>query len=46
MGKMKLVYFDAAGKAEISRLILAYAGADYEDVRIDAKNWPEIKESE
>ena len=30
---MKLVYFNGRGLAETSRLVLAYAGADYEDFR-------------
>ena len=31
---IKLTYFDARGRAETSRLILAYAGVDYQDERI------------
>jgi len=40
-GKMpssiKLTYFDARGRAETSRLILAYAGVAYEDERITGR---------
>jgi hypothetical protein len=31
---LKLVYFDGQGRAEISRLMLAFGGIDFEDVRI------------
>lgn len=29
----KLIYFNARGIAEVSRLLFAYAGVDYEDFR-------------
>ena len=31
---IKLTYFDVRGRTEISRLILAYAGVDYQDERL------------
>ena len=31
---MKLTYFDVRGRTEIARLILAYAGVDYQDERL------------
>ena len=31
---IKLTYFDARGRAETSRLILAFAGAAFEDERL------------
>ena len=40
---MRLTYFDGAGRAELSRLILAAAGIAYEDRRIDAQDWKELK---
>uniref|UniRef100_A0AC34FAU5 Glutathione S-transferase n=1 Tax=Panagrolaimus sp. ES5 TaxID=591445 RepID=A0AC34FAU5_9BILA len=43
MPKVKLVYFDARGLAEASRLILHYAKVDFEDVRIQHADWPALK---
>ena len=43
MGKIKLIYFDARGRAELSRLILAQAGQEYEDVRVKKEEWPSMK---
>ena len=43
MGKMKLYYFNLRGRAELSRLILAQGGADYEDTRIEREDWPKLK---
>lgn len=42
----KLVYFNARGRAEHIRLIFAYAGVEYEDVRIPKEKWPEYKKSQ
>ncbi len=42
--KIRLTYFDGAGRAELSRLILAAAGLDYEDRRIDNEQWMRMKE--
>jgi len=39
----KLTYFNGRGLAETTRLILAQAGVDYEDVRIEKDKWPELK---
>jgi len=36
MPEIKLTYFNARGRAELSRLILAYAGAEYNDDRLTA----------
>ena len=33
------------GRAELARLILAYAEADYEDCRMDMEEWEELKPS-
>ncbi|XP_055328745.1 hematopoietic prostaglandin D synthase-like [Paramacrobiotus metropolitanus] len=41
--KYKLVYFDARGRAEPARWVLAYAGVDYEDHRIPKDQWPTLK---
>ena len=43
--KLKLTYFGLRGRGEASRLLLAYAGAEYEDHRITFEQWPELKPS-
>jgi glutathione S-transferase len=45
MSKPKLIYFNLRARAEVSRLILAAAGVEYEDVRVDFSRWPEMKPS-
>jgi glutathione S-transferase len=39
----KLIYFNGRGRAEPARLILAYAGAQYNDHRIESAEWPSLK---
>lgn len=41
----KLTYFNFKGLAEPIRFLLNYGGIEFEDVRIDRENWPQIKES-
>merc|ERR1712156_791235 len=41
--KIKLTYFNVRGRAEPSRLILAQAGVEYEDIRIEREDWPKYK---
>lgn len=41
MVNYKLHYFNGRGRAEISRLIFAAAGAKYDDIRLD--DWPKTK---
>ncbi|XP_064617899.1 glutathione S-transferase 1-like [Liolophura sinensis] len=51
MSKYRLTYFDARGRAEVSRLLFAAAGKAYEDIRIPVsevrnkhQDWLSIKE--
>jgi len=39
MPSYKLYYFDGRGRAELSRLIFAAAGQEYEDVRVAQDQW-------
>jgi len=41
----KLTYFNDRGRAELARIIFAYAGVDYEDIRVEREDWPGMKES-
>ncbi|XP_064627122.1 S-crystallin SL11-like [Lineus longissimus] len=43
MPSYKLHYFNARGFAEISRLLFAAAGVEYDDIRYDRVSWPEAK---
>ncbi len=43
MSQLKLNYFDAKGRAELSRLILAQSGTAYDDHRINFSDWPNLK---
>ena len=45
MAPVKLTYFNLKGRAELSRLILAEAGVDYEDCRLERDEWAQLKES-
>lgn len=45
MPHYKLIYFNARGKAEPIRLLFAEANVPYEDIRVDQKDWPEMKPS-
>ena len=42
---MKLTYFNGRGRAEVSRLILAHAGVEYEDKRVEFSEWAALKSS-
>merc|ERR1712061_499784 len=41
--KIKLFYFNTEGRAELTRMILAQAGVEFEDVRIKRDDWPAMK---
>ena len=44
--KLKLTYFAGRGRAEVARLILAAGSVQYENVRVEEKDWPALKSSE
>lgn len=47
MPTYKLIYFEAKGRAELTRLVFAAGGVKYEDKRIDRiDDWPKVKASE
>lgn len=41
----KLTYLDKQGKGEPIRLLLAYGGIDYEDVRVEMDDIPKMRSS-
>ena len=41
--KIKIIYFNARGGAEVARLILAQAGVEFEDCRVERVDWPKLK---
>jgi len=41
--KIKLTYFNVRGRAEVSRLMLAHKGVEYEDNRITGDQWKALK---
>lgn len=43
MRKMKLSYFNLYGRAEPIRIMLNYFKVDYEDERVEFKDWPAMK---
>ncbi|KAJ8022783.1 putative glutathione S-transferase 5 [Holothuria leucospilota] len=45
MPTYKLTYFNAKARGETARWIFALAGQEYEDNRIDLKDWPEVKKN-
>jgi len=38
-----LYYFDAKGRAEPMRILLAHAGVEYTDKRLERKEWGNMK---
>ncbi|XP_050315263.1 glutathione S-transferase-like [Anthonomus grandis grandis] len=45
MPSYKLTYFDIPGIAQHIRYILSYANQPFEDVRLNSKEWPKLKEN-
>ena len=43
MVSYRLTYFNGRGRAEVSRLIFAAVGQQFEDVRIEPNDWPTFK---
>ena len=41
----KVHYFNSRGAAECIRQILVVAGQDFEDVRVNQEDWPQLKAS-
>jgi len=41
--KMKLVYFNIRGRGEILRQVMVVGGMEFEDERIEFKDWPALK---
>ena len=41
--KYKLIYFPVTARAEMTRLMFAAAGVEYEDYRIKWEDWPTLK---
>jgi prostaglandin-H2 D-isomerase / glutathione transferase len=39
----KLHYFNGRGRAEVSRLIFATVGQQFEDIRYESSEWPSYK---
>ncbi|XP_056423418.1 hematopoietic prostaglandin D synthase [Hyla sarda] len=45
MPNYKLTYFNFKGRAEILRYLFAYTNTEFEDHRIEYKDWPSCKDS-
>jgi len=45
MAEYKLTYFGVRARAEPMRMCFAAAGIKFEDVRVDFKDWPTVKET-
>jgi len=43
MPEYKLYYFPLRARGESARLLLAYHGAKFEDIRVSPENWPALK---
>ena len=39
MPSYKLIYFNARGGGELSRLVFAAAGKEYDDIRLSSDDW-------
>lgn len=40
-----LTYFDGRGRAEVTRMMFALAGVEFEDKRVTFQDWPVMKPS-
>ena len=41
--KYKLTYFNAKGRAEMTRLLFAAKGVEFEDCRLNSEEWAKLK---
>lgn len=46
MPEYKLIYFNARGRAELTRWIFAYGDIAFTDERFEMSDWPAKKQSE
>merc|ERR1711937_1069083 len=44
MPEYKLTYFNARGRAELTRLVFAASGVEFKDVRIEKEEWLALKD--
>lgn len=45
MPAYKIIYFNVKALAEPMRFLLSYGNIDFEDVRVEKEDWPELKPS-
>ena len=45
MATYKLTYLNIRARGELIRFILSYAELEFEDCRIEAEKWPEVRPS-
>lgn len=43
MPSYTLYYFDVDARAELIRLLLAYAGIEYKEINYSFEDWPNVK---